>query len=99
MKAVSRVSALAMAGSIGLLGLVSPAAGQDNDRARLLYENHCQLCHEDWAHTRDQRRVRTIDGLRRQVSSWSMHAGLSWSEEDIDQVTRYLNERFYQLSE
>lgn len=98
MKTLSRVSALGMVGSIGLLGLAS-AAAQDVDRAKLLYENHCQLCHEDWAHTRDQRRVRTIDGLRSQVASWSVHAGLSWTREDIEQVTRYLNERFYRLSE
>jgi hypothetical protein len=99
MKTLSRAGVLAMVGSIGLLGLASPAAAQDIDRAQLLYENHCQLCHEDWAHTREQRRVKTIDGLRRQVSSWSAHAGLSWSREDIEQVTRYLNERFYKLTE
>ena len=69
------------------------------DRGQALYENHCQHCHEGWAHTRDGRVVDSLDGLRLRVSSWSMHAGLHWGDEEIDDVTRYLNRRFYQLDE
>ena len=70
----------------------------DFDRGRALYENHCQTCHEDWAHTRDNRKVATLDGLRARVASWSMHSGLHWGTEEISAVTGYLNRRFYQLA-
>ena len=68
------------------------------DRGRALYENHCQSCHESLAHTRDNRVVRTVEGLRQRVWSWSVHSGLNWTDDEIDDVTRYLNRRFYQLT-
>jgi mono/diheme cytochrome c family protein len=82
-----------------LLGLFLSARGfaADFDRGRALYENHCQTCHEDWAHTRDNRKVATLDGLRTRVASWSIHSGLHWGIEEISAVTGYLNRRFYQL--
>lgn len=83
----------------GLAGLSAPAATEEFDRGAALYENHCQYCHEGWAHTRDGRVVNSLDGLRMRVASWSIHAGLHWGGEEIDDVTRYLNRRFYQLDE
>ena len=83
----------------GLLGLCASATAQGVDRGQALYENHCQFCHEDWAHTRAERTVRSLGDLRARVSSWSVHAGLDWSAKEIDDVTRYLNRRFYGLTE
>ena len=82
-----------------LLGFFLSAQGfaADFDRGRALYENHCQSCHEDWAHTRGNRKVTTIEDLRARVASWSVHSGLNWETEEITAVTRYLNRRFYQL--
>ena len=79
------------------LSLSAPGFAAEFDRARALYENHCQSCHEDWAHTRDNRKVTTLDGLRARVSSWSVHSGLNWGTEEVSEVTSYLNRRFYQL--
>jgi mono/diheme cytochrome c family protein len=81
-----------------LLGTSAPVAAAEFDRGRALYENHCQLCHEDWAHTREGRVVVSLDGLRARVVSWSVHSGLRWRAEEIDEVTEYLNRRFYQLT-
>ena len=80
-----------------VLFLSAPGFAADFDRGRALYENHCQTCHEDWAHTRGNRKVTMLDGLRARVASWSVHSGLNWSTEEISAVTRYLNRRFYQL--
>jgi len=79
------------------LFLSAPGFAVDFDRGRALYENHCQTCHEDWAHTGGNRKVATLDGLRARVASWSVHSGLNWGTEEISAVTRYLNRRFYQL--
>lgn len=94
---------IARRGVAGWLAMVmmapaaAPAAAADFDRGRALYENHCRVCHEDWAHTRDGRRVDSLEELRARVASWSVHSGLQWDDEEIDEVTRYLNRRFYQL--
>ena len=81
-----------------VLFLSAPGFAADFDRGRALYENHCQTCHEDWAHARGNRKVATLDGLRARVASWSVHSGLNWGAEEISAVTRYLNRRFYQLA-
>lgn len=67
------------------------------DRGEELYENHCQACHESWVHTRDGRRVKTISELHKRVGAWSEHSDLRWSNEDITDVTNYLDKRFYQF--
>jgi mono/diheme cytochrome c family protein len=89
--------------AVAMLPLVLPgtSTGQgemDFDRGRALYENHCQSCHEALAHTREGRSVTTVEGLRARVASWSLHSGLDWSPEEIDEVARFLNRRFYQLT-
>ena len=54
------------------LCLSAPALAGDFDLGRALYENHCQSCHEDWAHARSNRKVATLDGLRARVVSWQL---------------------------
>ena len=97
MKALSRTGPVVI-GAI-MAGVSAAAAAEAFDRGAALYENHCRHCHEGWAHTRDGRVVNSLDGLRARVASWSVHAGLHWGDEEIDDVTRYLNRRFYQLEE
>jgi hypothetical protein len=88
-----------LAGLVMFWIMSAPLAAQDFDPGRALYENHCQHCHEQWVHTRERRRVSTLGDLREQVASWSVHAGLQWTSEEVDLVTRYVNRRFYQLTE
>ena len=80
------------------LAYSSPASLTEFDRGEALYKNHCMECHESWAHTRDGRRVSSIDVLRQRVAAWSIHTGLGWSNEEVDDVTDYLNRQFYQLT-
>jgi len=97
--AIGRCSLYAMV-AVGSMALPTLSAAQGEtefDRGRALYENHCQSCHEALAHTRDNRVVTDVEGLRARVTSWSVHSGLNWSANEIDDVTRYLNRRFYQL--
>ena len=76
----------------------SPSLTMAFDRGRALYENHCRSCHEDGLHARDPRVIDSIASLRGRVSSWSLHSGLGWGDDEIDDVTAYLNRRFYQLT-
>ncbi len=64
---------------------------------RLLYENHCTGCHESGVHIRARRAVRSLPELRKQVTRWSDHARLQWSEEEVEAVVRYLNDRHYRF--
>lgn len=66
-------------------------------RGQLLYENHCQGCHTSQLHIREQRRVRSIDELRGWVARWATTQQLRWGDEEIGDVTKYLNQRYYRL--
>ena len=76
-----------------------PLAASNFDRGEALYENHCQVCHENTIHERTEPRVTSLESLRAWVMSWSIHSDLKWNEEDFDDVSHYLNSRFYQLQE
>lgn len=67
----------------------------DAERGALLYETHCISCHSTEIHWRDKRRATDWDSLQSEVRRWQDNAALDWREEDIVEVTRYLNTRYY----
>jgi mono/diheme cytochrome c family protein len=83
----------------GLLACSPARAAVTFDRGQALYENHCQTCHEEQVHMRYSRRATSIEDLRQQVTSWSYHAALGWSEEEVADVVDYLDREFYHFSE
>ena len=90
-----RVLVIAM--SVLLAGYGSVLA-ESFDRGQALYENHCMSCHEDGVHTRDTRRATSVAELRKWVATWSFHASLDWSGEEIDDVTDYMDRRYYHFT-
>lgn len=66
-------------------------------RGALLYENHCAACHSEQIHWRAKRLARDWHSLRAWVRHWQGEARLDWSEEDIDAVSRHLNDTIYRF--
>lgn len=64
-------------------------------RGELLYTTHCKLCHTEQMHWRALNRARDWDSLKAQVRRWQGEAKLQWSEDDIDEVARHLNDTIY----
>ena len=88
-------------GSVAALALPLAAAAQGlpqpGSRGQLLYGNHCVACHTTQMHWRDKKLVTDWPTLKGQVRRWQGTAQLSWSEEDIDDVARFLNDTYYRL--
>lgn len=83
-----------------VLSMVNPPlSAQDFDRGEALYKNHCKECHEGLAHSRLGSKINSIDDIRSWVSSWSVHSRLDWSQDDVEDVADYLNNRFYHLTD
>ncbi len=82
------VAALA-AGAVAL-----PSRAQDN-RGELLYSTYCIGCHTTQAHWREHKRATDWKSLKWQVSRWQSNTGLGWSDAEIVEVARYLNELYY----
>jgi mono/diheme cytochrome c family protein len=76
----------------------NPAHGKE------LHDANCQSCHSslmagdpDRIYTRSDRRVSSIDGLRKQVTRCKTTVGVAWPEDQIEDVVDYLNTNFYKL--
>jgi mono/diheme cytochrome c family protein len=67
-------------------------------RGQLLYDAHCIECHNAQIHWRTAGAAYDWDSLRAQVDHWQGAASLGWSEDDILEVTSYLNETIYKFA-
>ena len=75
----------------------APAAAQDLSRGRALYETRCTACHETSVHQRSSRKAQSFASLRAEVERWNASTGGDWKRDEVDQVTAYLNERYYRF--
>lgn len=76
----------------------NPAHGKD------LHDANCQSCHSslmggnpDTIYTRADRRVSSIGGLKNQVTRCKTTVGVSWPDDQVEDVVEYLNTTFYKL--
>ncbi len=83
--------------AMSLTGLAGAHAAADAQRGKVLYETRCNACHGSGVHQRNAPKAKSFDGLRTQVLRWSAQAGGSWSAEEIDDLTLYLNQRYYRF--
>ncbi len=81
--------------AVSFLAWAGPDA--DSSRGALLYETHCVACHSEQVHWRDHRLVSDWESLTREVDRWQANANLRWDANDIDAVSRYLDDAFYKL--
>ena len=82
-----------------LLAWALPAAGQDADRGRVLYETFCMTCHYERVHERPSERslVKSSTDLRAQVARWSERTRMRFTPQDVDDVAEYLNRSHYKF--
>lgn len=76
-------------------GGAAVAQSPELERGRALYEARCNDCHDRSVHRRDPRAAKTFAEIRSFVVRWDRELGALWRAEELDAVTRYLNQRFY----
>ena len=64
-------------------------------RGGLLYSTHCSACHNSTIHWREQRLATDWQSLKAQVNRWQRYTKLRWGEQEILDVTAYLNTYYY----
>lgn len=76
-----------------------PAAAQDAERGRVLYETFCMTCHYERVHERPRERsvVKSSTDLRSQVARWSERTRMRFTPQDVDDVAEYLNRSHYKM--
>lgn len=81
----------------GFLLALPASVSAGPERGQLLYENHCTSCHTSTVHIRDQRKAKTPAEVRAWILRWSGELKLSWSNDDLADVYRHLNNRYYKF--
>ncbi len=84
---------LALALALAVLGVDAA----DPERGRGLYEASCGGCHGTGVHERSSRKARSFEELQQQIRRWRAAAGVGWGTAEVDDVTVYLNRRFYKF--
>ena len=77
------------------LGLVASPLLAGEGKA--LYEKSCTRCHSTEVFTRDDRDIKSLEGLKKQVKQCSIAAESQWGDGEIDTVAEYLNKSFYKF--
>lgn len=80
---------------IASLLITAPAAAADIQVGRALHDKHCMQCHDSAVYTREDRRVNSMAGLKKQVQRCELSLGLKWFDDDIENVALYLNQTYY----
>jgi mono/diheme cytochrome c family protein len=64
-------------------------------RGELLYTTNCISCHTTEVHWREGKKATDWSSLKAQVRRWQDNAGLKWSDADVEEVARHLNQTIY----
>lgn len=75
--------------------LTQTAAIADMENGRTLTERNCTGCHDDSMYTREDPRVTTLGALQKQVRRCETNLGLTWFDEETNDVINYLNTQYY----
>ena len=81
--------------SILTLFIAQAAYAADPEHGKRLHDVACISCHGTELYRRDERVASSYDALREEVDRWQLSMKLKWRGEDIDDVTDYLNNTFY----
>lgn len=74
------------------------AQSADVQRGKALLANHCLACHDTSMYLREQRKVKSVQGLRDWIAYWQRELKLEWTQQEIEDVTFYLNDAYYHFS-
>ncbi len=83
---------------ICLILIITPLASvhaADLAHGEALHQDNCLQCHKPELYVRTDRTVKNLKHLRSQVLFCAVNNDVEWFDEEIDDVTAYLNTFYY----
>lgn len=74
---------------------VTSVNAADIENGQTLHNENCLRCHQPELYQKDERKVKNLKHLRSQVLFCEVSNDLDWFDEEIDDVTEYLNVTYY----
>ena len=75
----------------------APNSGSSENGAKL-HAKQCQACHGDDVYTRKNRNVTSMDALLGQVNGCNHNLNKRLSQEQVDDLVRFLNDKYYKFN-
>jgi len=75
--------------------LTGSAQAADIDNGEDLHFEYCTGCHGDEVYTREDRKMRDLVQLGKQVPFCQNAVGATWFDDEVDDVIEYLNQTYY----
>ncbi len=88
----------AVSGVCALLATLSASAAEGVD-AQGLIENNCSSCHGSEIYTREDRKVNSLSGLKKQVAACKSNLNAGLSDDDMAAVVALLNNEYYKFAQ
>jgi len=82
---------------LACLVLALPAAGQDAERGKLLYDTHCGGCHYERVHDRLRTKIKDLADLRDEVARWVPQTKRQFTLDEREDIVQYLNASHYRI--
>ena len=76
---------------------IIPSYAVDVANGKLLHDENCLRCHNESKYVREKRMVNNFKQLHERVVRCEIMAELMWFDEEIEDVTAYLNNEFYKF--
>ena len=80
-----------------VFAFAAAAQAGEAERGERLYSQRCHECHAESVHSREKRSARDFGEIREWVRHWDGVLKLGWGAEEIEDVTTYLNARYYRF--
>lgn len=74
------------------------AANIDGHPGKTLHDSNCISCHDSAIYAREDRKIADFPQLLAQVKRCNANLGARFSDDEIAQVTDYLNQAYYQYA-
>jgi cytochrome c553 len=91
-----RVAALSALLALGTVAGCTEAVRGDAARGEQLHDV-CLPCHGTSLYSSPQRKIKSLPALHQEVARWGDYYNPALSEQDVDDVTAYLNAHFYKF--
>ena len=69
----------------------------DAKKGETIVNAHCVACHTSTIYSRPNRTVKSIGGLVGRVNGCSTNLGLNLSQDQINDIVKYLNDTYYKF--
>ena len=76
-------------------GFCVSANAADVKNGEKLHADNCTRCHDSSVYTRANKRVKTLPKLGTQVRMCKNNLGITWFDDEVEDVTVFLNKKYY----